>query len=338
VTVAQTEPLDAVYEEAAAWVLRLAGRDEDSALRETFEAWRDASPDHARAFADAQASWTLLQDEAASPELLARRRDALGRARRAGRRRWNGAPDRRMLAAGLAAGLAAAIAVPLGAFWWIRTRPPAPELFETGHGEQRTIVLSDGSRMSLDALTRVRVAYTGDLRSIDLVAGRANFEVAKDIARPMKVHAAGRTVTALGTVFCVEQQAHGVVVSLVEGRVAVSGAGAAPIEMSPRQQLTVADGAQPSLRIVDPEQALAWREGKLIFDDEPLGLAAARMNNYGAPVLVVDASAQSLRISGVFRAGDTGAFVEALELYFPITAEQAGGSITIRLRSPGQRL
>ena len=333
-TVARPEPLNTVYEEAAAWVLRLADAEGEPELRAAFEGWRGESAEHARAFADAQASWSLLGEHAAAPELLALRRDALDRARRTGRRRWAGAPDRRAIAAGAAA----LIAAPFAAVWWIRSRPPAPAEFETGHGEQRTIVLADGSRMSMDARTKVKVAFTRDLRGIELVAGRANFEVAKDIARPLKVHAAGRTVTALGTVFTVEQQPHAVVVTLVEGRVAVSRQGVQPIEMSARRQLTMADDGASSLRDIDPEEALAWREGKLIFDDEPLAAAAARMNNYGAPMLVVDGRAQELRISGVFRAGDTGAFVEALEAYFPVVVERSQQAITIRLRDNVRRL
>jgi transmembrane sensor len=335
-TVAGPEPIDAVYEEAAAWVLRLAEAEAHPILREAFEEWRAGSDDRARAFAEAQASWALLGEHAAAPELLTLRSEALDRARRTGQQRWAGAArvDRRWLAAGVAA----LVAAPLAVGWWLRARSTALSVFETAHGEQRTIVLADGSRMSMDARTRVTVAFSHDLRSIELVAGRANFEVAKDIARPMKVHSAGRTVTALGTVFTVEQQPHTVIVTLVEGRVAVSGQTARPIELTPRQQLTLADGATAVLRDVDPEEALAWREGKLIFNDEPLGAAAARMNNYGEPTLVIDGEAQGLRISGVFRAGDTDAFVEALAAYFPVSVERSGQAITIRLRGNVRRL
>ncbi|HLZ77235.1 FecR family protein [Phenylobacterium sp.] len=328
------EPFNDVYEEAAAWVLRLAEGEADPGLRAAFEAWRDEDPAHAQAFSDAQASWDLLGQHAAAPELLTRRRDALDRARRTGRRRWAGSPNRRALAAGLV-GL---IAAPIAAVGWLRVRSPAPTFFRTGHGEQRTIVLSDGSRLSLDARTTVKVTFTRDLRSVELLAGRANFEVAKDLARPMKVRAGARTVTALGTVFSVEQQPHAVVVTLLEGRVAVTGRGAIPVEMSSHQQLTVPDTGDARLREIDAEDALAWREGKLVFDDEPLAGAAARMNNYGAPELVVEGPAGALRVSGVFRAGDTDAFVDAVQSYFPVTVQRSDSVITIRLRENVRRL
>jgi len=83
---------------------------------------------------------------------------------------------------------------------------------------------------------------------------------------------------------------------------------------------------------LDVVQALAWREGKLIFDNEPLTRVAARMNNYGATPIVIEGQAGDLHISGVFRAGDTSAFVDAMEIYFPLAAVRKEDAITIRAR------
>ena len=327
----QSEPETSVYEEAAAWVLRLGDDVATPGASQEFEAWRDQSPLHAQALSEARAAWDLLGEQATSPELLTLRRDALDRARRVGRGRWAGpALSRRALAAGIAA----SIATPAAVYGWFRLRSPAEEMFETAHGEQRTIVLTDGSRMSMDARTQVKVAFSSRLRAIYLIAGRANFEVAKDPERPLRVRADGRTVTAIGTAFTVERAADAVVVTLVEGRVVVGRGDARPISMAAGQQLTLADTGAASLReSIDGEQALAWREGKLIFDDEPLPAAASRMNNYGSPEIVVEGPARGLKISGVFKAGETDAFVEAVESYFPVEAARTGPTIILRLRA-----
>lgn len=321
-----------VYQEAAAWVLRVSEAGDDPDLRDALDAWRDRSPEHARAFAAAAGAWGLLGDQATSPELLARRRDALHRARAAGRRRWFGPSlDRRALAAGIAA----AVAAPLAVVGWWRLQAPAEQAYATGHGEQRTILLADGSRLSMDALSRVKVAFSRELRAIALEAGRVNVEVAKDPQRPLLVRAGGPTVTALGTVFTVERAAEAVVVTLVEGRVAVGRERARTLRMQPGQELTLMQDGRTTLREhVDTEQALAWREGKLIFDDEPLAAAATRMNNYGARRIVVEGGAQGLRISGVFRAGDVEAFVGAVESYFPIDAAWDGTTVVLRPKAP----
>jgi transmembrane sensor len=235
----------------------------------------------------------------------------------------------------VAAGVAAAIAAPLAVLGWSRFRAPEAEAYATGHGEQRTLVLADGSRLSLDALTRVEVTLARAERRIELVSGRMNIEVAKDPERPLRVQAAGSTVTALGTVFTVERGPDAVVVTLVEGRVAVRRAQGGPLEMRPGQELTLDPARGTSLRdSVDTEQALAWREGKLIFDDEPLGAAATRMNNYGARRIVVEGAAQDLRISGVFRAGDVEAFVGAVESYFAVDATWDATTVVLRAKPP----
>lgn len=328
----EPDPSDSAYEAAAAWVLRMPEVRADDDLRAAFEAWRAEDPAHAQAFDDAAGAWGLLGDHATAPELLHRRRDALDRARAAGRRRWGGArPDRRLIAAGIAA----VVAAPLAVLGWQQFSAPEAQVHATGHGEQRTIVLADGSRLSLDALTRVEVALSRDQRVIELASGRMNIEVAKDPERPLRVKAAGSTVTALGTVFTVERDPKAVVVTLMEGSVAVRRDRASTVQMKPGQELTLAQGGRATLRErVDTEQALAWREGKLLFDDEPLAAAAMRMNNYGARRIVVEGAAQDLRISGVFRAGDVAAFVGAVESYFAVDATWDATTVVLRAKPP----
>jgi transmembrane sensor len=323
VNLQQAKPPDSLHEQAAAWVIRLQGDPSEGDL-EKFALWRAQDPSCARAYEDATLAWNALGENAAAPRLLAMRRAALARAGRH-TRRWS----RR----GIAAGVAAVLCMVVGAYL-VMPREPAAQQFETGRGEQRVIVLADGSRMSLDAMTRVKVAYSQDERHITLVSGRANFEVVRDLARPMNVRAGPRTVTALGTVFTVERDSRGVVVTLVEGRVAVTSDNRArsPIEMHAHQQLRISDGGAVVMRDgLDPVLALAWREGKLIFDDEPLVNVLATMNNYVATPIVAEGSARELRVSGVFKAGDTSAFAEAMESLFPIVVLRRQDSIALQM-------
>lgn len=325
-----------VHEEAARWLMRLGDAPDDAAIFQAFEDWRDAAPEHRQAFEAVQESWALFGDQAAAPELLVLRRDALGRAGGIGRRRGFEL-DRR----GLAAGLAALAAGPLAIYGWRRLRPDGRQTLRTAIGEQRTVTLSDGSRVSLDANTLVKVAYSPALRLAEVVEGRAHFEVAKDRARPMKVRAGTRTVTALGTAFTVEHEGERVVVTLVEGRVAVTetaparGVASPAKELAPQQQLVFAANATPLMHeAVDVERAMAWREGKLVFDDENLADAVARVNNYSRVKIVVeDAPARALKISGIFNAGDTPAFVEAVQSYFPVDVSTGESTVEIRSRS-----
>jgi transmembrane sensor len=322
--ISQSRPDDNVREEAAAWVVRLHN-DPSAVDLERFDLWCNQDKRHERAFDEALAAWINVGEHATAPKVLAMRHAALGRARRA-ERKW----DWRAVAAAVCL---LALAPIIGVVWY-SMRPPAEQIFKTAHGEQRVIVLSDGSRMSLDALSEVRVRYTPDVRNLELIAGRANFEVAKDITRPLKVRVGPRIVTALGTVFSVEREAADVVVTLVEGSVAVTSPDApnSHIQMHPRQELRITDSGQVSMREgIDPVQALAWREGKLIFDDEPLRAVVARMNNYGAIRIDVTGEANDLRVGGVFKAGDTMAFVDAMQSYFPLAIDHGANTVTLRM-------
>jgi transmembrane sensor len=315
------EVSETMEEQAAAWVVRLHGEPSAADL-ERLSQWRAQSAEHEQAFDAALAAWVSIDDHAAAAPVLAMRRDALERAHRT-RHRW---PLQRV-AAFIVLGLLAPLLV------WLAMRSPPPENYRTSLGEQRVIVLADGTRMSLDAKSQVAVSYSRDLRAIELLAGRANFEVTKDLTRPLKVKIGERSVVALGTVFTVEREPHDLVVTLLEGKVAVSAGGSndTPIELAPRQELTLSDDGKASVRPdIDPELALAWREGKLIFDNEPLARVVARMNNYVSTPITVQPDLADLPISGVFKAGDVEAFIDAVKTYFAIEVIRTANGIQLK--------
>jgi transmembrane sensor len=324
-----------VQEAAAYWSVRLANEPSEADLA-VFEAWIAENPLHLQVFNQAEDTLSLIGEHSAGPELLAMRRDALERARQSQRRRWLGGVslDRRQLAVA-AAGL---VAVPAGAAWWMMRRP-AGERLSTGVGEQRTVTLSDGTRVTMDAMSEVRVDYSRDLRLLELTSGRAFFAVAKDINRPLRVRAGSRAVTALGTAFSVEREIAGMLVTLVEGRVAVSDPRAnAPIEMTPHQALRLSDAAAPSLTSnIDSGRALAWRDGQVVFDDVDLATAVARMNTYSHVPIVLDEAGRAklgaLRLSGVFTAGDSVSFAEAMQAYFNLSVSRSNKAITLKAAS-----
>jgi transmembrane sensor len=132
----------------------------------------------------------------------------------------------------------------------------------------------------------------------------------------------------------VEREPQEIVVTLVEGRVAVASAdqAMAPVEMRARQQLRILGNGPGTLHDgIDPAQALAWREGKLIFDDEPLTAVAERMNKYLPTPIVVEGAARHVRISGVFKAGDLRAFIDGMEGVFGLSAVRQGDAVKLTL-------
>src|SRR5690606_28626324 len=95
----------------------------------------------------------------------------------------------------------------------------------TGVGEQRTVTLEDGSRVSLNTATRLSLHFDRGVRRVRLQSGEALFEVARDPGRPFVVESGDRQVRALGTAFIVRRDAGRIAVTLMEGSVEVAPVG-----------------------------------------------------------------------------------------------------------------
>lgn len=327
---------------AAGWAVRLAdgplGAEDTVAL----QAWLDADPANAEAMETIVESWRAVEAYAGAPELLSLRQQALQSAERAHRSR--GAGRRRAQPRWMAAAAAAClVAIAAGGWSWL-----SPKAYATGLGERRVVALADGSRISLDGETQVRVRYALGRRSLWLDRGRAKFEVAKDPTRPFTVRSHGEEVVATGTAFSVELIGRQVRVVLYEGHVAVLhtaggvrrtlavGRDQAPADrvLTPGHELIAAagPGRQPAATLVpvDPVRSLAWEGGQLVFEDEPLSTAVARINRSAStPLEIGDAATGQVRISGVFQAGDTGHFVQGLTAAFPVRAQAQGERILL---------
>ena len=325
--------------QASAWRVRLSEADSESSA--AFEAWLAAEPANAAAWARVQDPWLAIGEAATSPEVMAARRDALHRARRNSRRRWAGprAFGRIFASAAVVTACAAACAVFVLAY-------PSTQDYQTGLGERRVVTLSDGSRVSLDSGSEVKIRYTRDARRLVLLAGQARFDVAHSTRRPFSVRARGETVIATGTAFNIDLTGPKVLVTLIQGRVtvlndrpprlllAVTHARAPvvrPIVLVAGQQLVAAPGVPPRVEVASLDRIGAWEAGQLVFDDETLASVAERVSRYTAHPITVEPSAAGLRISGVFNAGDAATFVDTVTHYLPVEAAAApDGSIALR--------
>ena len=339
---------ETLRETAAAWFLRRRdGEVDEPALAD----WLDADPAHERAYRDIERAWGVVGEQATAPELVTARRDALHRVQQINQRRWGAA---RRKGTGWAAGLAATVALAAGAVWLLQPADPLTDnnVYQTGIGEQRVITLADNSRVSLDAQTHMRIDYSDAARRIELFNGQAHFDVARDVLRPFSVNAGDQTVVALGTQFNVEIVDEQIFVTLLEGRVEVSTDPVAPssqigdsgsvatipepVELAPGQQLVIAsNGTREPIVEANVQRTVSWRQGKLMFEDEPLADAVARVNRHShIRVQLANDAVTDIKVSGVFDAGDTDAFVDAVESLFPVEAVRSDGqSVTLRAAS-----
>lgn len=293
-----------------------------SAARVEFTRWLTSDPGHRAAFDQAVAVWEEVNAAEATPEVLALRVEALGSLRRAQKVR-----ERRQFLGTrmpwvLAASVVIAVLIGIG-LWW----NPNTERFSSGVGERRTVALSDGSTVLLDASSEVAVRYSRALRELHLRRGRAKFSVAKDARRPFVVHAVDREIVATGTMFSVEIIQKEVRVALYEGHVSVVGPSRVRTSLSAGEEL-IASASLPQVHVaaVNTARSLSWTRGLLEFVDEPLAIAVERVNRYARnPLSIGDAAAGSIRISGAFATGDTRAFIEGITAVSPVKAEVRNG-------------
>lgn len=211
--------------------------------------------------------------------------------------------------------------------WWRIAVPQWEQAGITGHGQSLRRPLPDGSLLTLDARSRVQMAYFAGRRSVRLLAGAAFFEVVGDAARPFVVDVPraagpGLRVTVLGTRFGVERWPGGAVdVQVESGRVQVEvldaeGRALAQRELAPGQHLRwmpARSGGEEAFTLRPAQQGAAgWRHGVLAFDDVSLGDAIERLRGYLPRPVDLAPEATALRLSGQVRTAQAEDFVRAL--------------------------
>lgn len=338
----------AYEEQAAEWCWRIADRALTEHEQAQFDAWIRADPRHQQVFDDMVAVWKGTDTIAEMPGFLSLRAKALTTMENARDRDESSSYGRSFGHGRWFRALAAAAALILmvcGSFWFFAS---GTDVYETGVGERRIVRLEDGSRISLDASSRVIVAYSEDRRALTLERGRAKFDVAKEPLRPFSVTAGNQAVVATGTAFSVELLRGQMRVLLYEGQVAVvaqPAAGrtavartvksderaAAPEPLMPGQEL-ISSLSSGAVRIVPAkmDRSLSWEDGRLDFVDEPLARAVERINRYtDTPIVIGDAAAGRLLVNGVFDAGDTQSFVRGMTALFPLAAKYHDKNVTL---------
>lgn len=310
--------------QAALWVTDLHGPGRDAALEARVRRWIAEDPRHAAAFELATEAW---QRSGNLPGYLPKNpsHSVAGQ-------------SRPKMSGRALAGMALLAAVFISAAYLLRDGTLA-----TGPAEQRTVELSDGTRVSLNANSRVVVQYDDRVRKVTLTSGEALFNVTKHQPRPFVVVIGDRKVIAVGTSFVVRREepaGSAFAVTLVEGRVAIE-----PISwpdelpsntvmglnlLNPGERLRFADTATEVRDSPSIDKVTAWQRGQLIFDDASLSEAVAEFNRYGSHKMAIDDPVVGkLRVGGVFRIGDPSSFAQAMANAYHLRIVNRGNTIVL---------
>ena len=321
-----------IEEEAAAWVLRMEAGATAGADPEGFDAWLRQDPRHRRAVDELLKVWESLDALAQAPRtqplpaLTEPLPHEVASRPHVYRPLW------------LTAAAAVLVAAVAGAIWL--NKGSESQVLATAVGQHRNVVLADGSTVSLNTNTIVETNIGRRSRDLYLRKGEAHFEVAPDRSRPFLVHAGDAVVQAIGTEFEVRVRAdQHVDVLVTEGRVEVR-----PDAVVPEPQALDAPRvptAVVTVRAVSAGQALstattnyavtpvsqeqlsselAWREGAVVFDSEPLSEAIAEIQRYtDARIVISDPDIATLPVGGRFKTDDLQGFLDGLQAALPIT-------------------
>ena len=152
-------------------------------------------------------------------------------------------------------------------------------------GGEYSLVLSDGTKVFLNADSELKypVEFSDGKRIVDL-KGEAYFEVHKDSLRPFVVRVNGAEVTVLGTSFNVNTYGDDgqIYTTLVNGSVRVSSVknGQAEVLKPGMQSVMDVQSGQLTVREVDVEPYVAWREGRFVFRTMTLDLIMRQLQRW----------------------------------------------------------
>jgi transmembrane sensor len=344
----RTQINEQILEEACGWFIEFNEGEPDAREREHFNQWLYRSSEHVGAYFEIAAAWeessNLRSPKRVEPESLVTDTLAesnviplLAMSPHHAHPKYGG---KRLSWLFLAVAASALIAIGMG----FMTKGSS---YSTGIGEQRSILLDDGSTVELNARSRLRVRFSHAERVVVLIDGQALFLVRKDVARPFIVLSGEARVHAVGTQFDVYRKTTGTTVTVVEGQVTVTevrtsaspsgsaqmdgrGDTEAPVFLSAGEQLTMAPQTVPHPVRANLAAAVAWTQRKLIFDETPLPEVIAEFNRYNARQMIVeDASLAEYHIRGTFDAGDPDRLVQFLRDRFGADVRERGNEIRI---------
>ena len=302
---------------------------------ELLEAWLSQDELHRRELRRASAAWDLFDNTDDDEVLSAMRSHALARAPTT----W---ANRRALAAAAAFVLVVGTSLlivpnylpgPGGNSVSPNRAVAATIEYASAVGQGRNLVLADGTSLFLDAdsVVTARVGPTG--RLVQLIRGRAFFNVHHDAGRPFTVRVGDRRIVDIGTQFDVNLAAGTLSVTVLEGRLAIGAADSerASVQLTAGQQLVERDG-NITIRAqgVAPTGQPAWRTGLLVFDDTTLREAADEVNRYTSErIVIANPQLGAMRVSGQFRAGQSNRFAQTVAEIHPVKVIRNGEEIEL---------
>lgn len=231
----------------------------------------------------------------------------------------------------VAACCAAVFAAGIGWHQWM-LQPTFESSYVAQKGQQRLVILPDGTELAMDTDTQAQVTMYRDRREVLIADGQIMFSVAADPKKPFHVLAGPARVTVLGTRFSVRYRNQGadagaVNVSVEKGHVRVANSYSTasakadlPVDLLAGQGLRVSSsGMLGQVASVFPGSVALWRKGLVRFDNTSLADALLELERYGPTGLEIrDPAVAALTIGGSYPIDRPGEFARMLTQILPV--------------------
>jgi transmembrane sensor len=215
---------------------------------------------------------------------------------------------------------------------------PMPQVYTSAVAHNRDITLPDGTAVALGGASTLTERFSKNERRVELNAGEAFFQVVHNAKRPFVVTAGKLSIRDIGTAFDVRRVGSYVTIAVTQGRVQIAGHDGVPggdadstLE-AVAGQLVSYDPATSAMSVgtITPEQATAWRNDRLEFVNQPLGLVVADINRYSSrQVHIADAELKALTFTGTIKTGAIDGWLQALPQIFPLQVSESGNDVVL---------
>ena len=196
----------------------------------------------------------------------------------------------------------------------------------TSNQEIKNIVLPDGSKVILDAKTKLDIKYFSDKREINIIEGKALFDVTSNPNKPFIVNANMIKVEVLGTNFEVKNEIDKIVVDVINGKVKVE-----QNKNNEFQQLAILtkgkhisfdkQSKKVILKDIDINNIASWKDGILFFYFFSLEKAINEFKKYQDINITIQKDIKNYTVSGSFSIHEIDKFIFALTKIYPIKVD-----------------
>lgn len=232
------------------------------------------------------------------------------------------------------------VLISIGIFW-NRNAPESGQIYTTGNGETKEVVLSDGSVVLLNANTTLHWNedwIEAGLRKLS-IQGEAFFDIAHNAEIPLQVETDNATIEVLGTSFNVRNVGQSSEVFLREGKIKLN----LPLDAMDEEEIIMEPGDYIKFNLEDQSKVLksdvavsevaSWTEGALRYVDQPLGWILEDLGRiYGKKFVLEDTVLANIPMDVGFPYANWEVMNTALELSLGIQLIEEGNTILVQTK------